>query len=177
MISAKSKSAAAIVMVLLLTVCLSSCAEKSAQVNDEKPGLEEIVEKLYDKVDVPPYDTVKLDQTNFEFFAFVPYEDGLSAVAADALVNITPHSLVVIRTENGSGAELAKKVVEKADPNKWLCVGSEAVNVAYTDHYVVLIMSEKVTADAIAENFKSMAKELDNMDAALLTAGNSRYDG
>lgn len=82
------------------------------------------MEKLYDNVDVPPYETVRLDSSNFEFFAFVPYDDSLSAVAADALVNITPHSVVVIRAENGNGASLVKKVVENADPNKWLCVGS-----------------------------------------------------
>lgn len=138
--------------------------------------LEDLVEKLYDNVDVPPYETVRLDSSNFEFFAFVPYDDSLSAVAADALVNITPHSVVVIRAENGNGASLVKKVVENADPNKWLCVGSEIVNVAYTDHYVLLIMSEKAIADDIAENFKNMAKDLDGMEMTLLTANNSRYD-
>lgn len=97
-------------------------------------------------------------------------------VAADALVNIAPHSVVVIRAENGNGASLAKKVVENADPNKWLCGGSEIVNVAYTDHYVLLIMSENAIADDIAENFKNMAKDLDGMEMTLLTANNSRYD-
>ncbi len=163
-------------LAILLIIVLAGCAKNDAENNAAGPALEDIVQKIYANVDVPPYETIRLDQSNFEYFAFVPYDDTLSAVAADALVNITPHSVVVIRAERGNGADLAEKVFENADPNKWLCVGSETVYVAYTDHYVLLIMSEKVTADAIAENFKGMANDLDNMDMTLLTASSSRYE-
>lgn len=174
--SVKTKLISAAALVILLIAALAGCAKTGTGNDPADLTLEDLVEKLYDNVDVPPYETVRLDSSNFEFFAFVPYDDSLSAVAADALVNITPHSVVVIRAENGNGASLAKKVVENADQNKWLCVGSEIVNVAYTDHYVLLIMSEKAIADDIAENFKNMAKDLDGMEMTLLTVNNSRYD-
>lgn len=138
--------------------------------------LEEIVDDLYQGVDVPPYETLSLDKKNFEHYTFIPYNDKLSAVAADALVNITPHSMVVIHAENGDGAELAEDILEKADPNKWLCVGSETVKIAYTDHYVVLIMSELDTASAIVSNFKDMAYDLDHMDIKTISVNNPRYD-
>lgn len=166
----------AVFLGVLLIVSLAGCANQNAENQTQDLSLEDIVEKLYDQVDVPPYETVRLDSENFAYFAFVPYDDSLSAVAADALVNVTPHSLVVIRADDGNGAALAEAMIENADPNKWLCVGAETVHVAYTDHYVVLIMSEKVTADAITENFRAIAKELDGMDMRLLTAGNSRYE-
>ena len=174
--SVNTKRIFSAVLVILIIAVLSGCAKP--EIGNDPAGLtlEDVVEKLYDNVEVPPYEIVRLDSSNFESFAFVPYDDDLTAVAADALVNITPHSVVVIHVENGSGASLAKKIVENADPNKWLCVGSEVVNVAYTDHYVLLIMSDKAIADGITANFKDLAKELDGMEMTLLTANNSRYD-
>lgn len=160
-------------LVILLAVLLASCS-------DDDPGaglpLEDIVEQLYEDVDVPPYEIVQLDESNFEYFSFIPYKDTLSGVAADALVNVTPHSMVLVRTEKGNGAALAEKLIVDANPNKWLCVGSETVNVAYTDHYIVLVMSDTETANAIVENFRSLSQELDGMDMKLFTTGNSRYD-
>lgn len=158
-------------------VLSTGCAKKNTENNAEKFSLDEIVEKLYKDVDVPPYETIPLDAETFEYYAFIPYEENLSAVASDALVNITPHSVVVIHASNGNGADLAQQVIKNADPNKWLCVGSEAVRVAYTNHYVVLIMSYEDIADAIADNFKKMANELDDMASNVLSAGNERYDG
>lgn len=139
-------------------------------------SLENMVEELYSDVDVPPYETVLLDSTNFEYFTFAPYDDSLTAVAADALVNITPHSMVIIHSPKGGGADLAKTVAANADLNKWLCVGSETGNVLYTEHYVVLIMSEKVIVDAVTENFEAMSADLDGMMTNIISLTNSRYE-
>lgn len=169
----------AVIAVAAMTALLAGCTRDSADDNEgvqEEADLGTIVEKLYQDVDPPPNETINLDESNFEFFAFIPYDDSLSGAAADALVNITPHSLVVIHTESGNGAELAKQVAENADPNKWLCVRAEALRVAYTDHYVVLVMSYPDTADAIIANFRDMAVELDGMDMVLNTAINYSYE-
>ena len=167
----------AVVSIIAAAFFLSGCSmggSSTGDTGDQSP--EAVLEKLYGSIDVPPYEIITLDESNFEAFAFIPYDDSLTAAAGDALVNITPHSVVVIHAEKGNGAELAEQIIEKADPNKWLCVGAEAVRVTYTDHYIVLIMSDTVTADAIAENFKAAANELDGMDSELLTAANSRYE-
>lgn len=168
-------SGAVIVMVLLLTIYASGCTQ-SDKTEIEDPTLNDIVEKLYENVDVPLYEIVTLDESNFEFYAFAPYESNYTAVAADALVNITPHSLVVIHTSDGTGAELARTTAANADMNKWLCVGSEAGKVAYTDHYVVLIMSEKAIVDDVIDNFTAMSEKLDNMKIKSLSLTNSRYE-
>ena len=107
--SVKTKLISAAALVILLIAALAGCAKTGTGNDPADLTLEDLVEKLCDNVDVPPYETVRLDSSNFEFFAFVPYDDSLSAVAADALVNITPHSVAVIRAENGNGASLEKK--------------------------------------------------------------------
>lgn len=160
----------------LLLAFLGGCAIVNTAGGVRDLTLEEIADKLCDNVDVPPYEVIPLDQTTFEYYSFVPYDDSLSAVAADALVNITPHSMVVIRAEKGNGTDIANTAIQNADPNKWLCVGSETVHVAYTDHYVLLVMSDKATTEGIVENFKGMAKDLDGMSITVLSAENSRYE-
>ena len=182
----KIKYIITVISIIAAVVCLAGCSKDSGAGDavDQTPGNnateavapEAVLEKLYTDIDVPPYEVIKLNESNFEAFAFIPYDDSLTAASGDALVNVTPHSVVVIHAKKGNGAELAGQIVEKADPNKWLCVGAEAVRVTYTDHYVVLIMSDKATADAVAENFKAAANELDGMEPGLLTATNSRYE-
>ena len=166
----------AVILPIAAAFFLSGCSMGSSTGNTGDQTPEAVLEKLYGSIEVPPYEIIKLDESNFEAFAFIPYDDSLTAAAGDALVNITPHSVVVIHAEKGNGAELAEHIIDKADPNKWLCVGAEAVRVTYTDHYIVLIMSDKATADAIAKNFKAAANELDGMEPELLTAANSRYE-
>lgn len=165
-----------LIAAMIMTVVLTSCTKDSDEDTIDEQSLEDVADKLCSGIDVPPNETVMLDETNFEFFAFIPYDDSLSAAAADALVNITPHSLVVIHADNGNGAELAKKVAENADPNKWLCVRAEALRVAYTDHYIVLVMSYKDIADGVIENFKEIAKDLDGMDMSLQTSVDFSYE-
>ena len=174
--SEKTKLILVLIFMLLLTAAFAGCAKNDAENDSADLTLEDIVKKIYENVDVPPYETIRLDSSNFEYYAFIPYDDSLSAVAADALVNITPHSVVVIRTEDGNGESLAEDIILNADPNKWLCVRAEQVNVAYTDHYVLLVMSEKAIADDITANFNDLSKDLDDTEMTLLTAYSSFYE-
>ena len=160
---------------LLVTLALTACASDSGG-SQQAADLSAVIEKLYQNIEVPPNETIVLDKDNFEYFAFIPYGDGLTGAAADALVNITPHSLVVIHTDGGNGAELAEQVSENADPNKWLCVRADSLRVAYTDHYVVLVMSFTDTADAIIGNFRTIAKDIDSGEMTLLTAVDYSYE-
>lgn len=154
-----------------LTGCVLSDDKADAEVTDM--SLDDVVDRLIEGVDVPSFDVVELNKDNFEFFAFAPYEDGITAVACDALVNITPHSLVVIHTNGGNAEDLADKIFKNADPNKWLCVGSDVVNVANTDHYVVLVMSFRDVADDIISNFDKLSSELNDGTFRSLTAENT----
>ena len=157
----------------VLTMALSACQTAGTSGADD---LDKIVEKLYKGLDVPAYEIINLDKDTFEGFAFAKYDGDYKAVAADALVNITAHSVVVIKTDKANGKDLAEEIVKNADPNKWLCVGAETVAVAYTDNYVVLVMSDEETTDGIVSNFKGMAKDLDGIEMNLLTKGNDRFE-
>ena len=174
---------AIVITTAVLVMALSACSPNggggtggTGTGDSDEMSLDEIVEALYKDVDVPAYEIIPLDKTNFEGFAFTPYSEDYQAVAADALVNITAHSVVVIKTDKSNGLDLATEIASKADPNKWLCVGSEVVDVAYTDNYVVLIMSYKDIADEILDNFKTLAPKLDGMEMQYFSENNSRFE-
>ena len=164
--------AASIVVSVIATGC--SKQTEDAEGDDVPPG--ELVELLCEDVDVPDYEVIPLDEENFAYYAFIDYEEGMSAVAADALINITPHSLVVIHSSDGNGKDIAGRIVSAADPNKWISTGSDIVYVGYTDHYVVLVMSFLDVADGIIENFKTIANDLNDGEYNIYTATNPRYD-
>ncbi|MCQ2551920.1 MAG: hypothetical protein MJ148_01025 [Clostridia bacterium] len=172
----KNIKAAVILIVLAIVFVAAGCSIKDANGDDPfETDLDDIVGLLYKGVDVPAYEIIDLNKDTFKSYAFIDYDTSYKAVAADALVNITPHSLVVIKVD-GNAKDLAEDVIVNADPNKWLCVGSEKVSVAYTDNYIVLVMSDEATVDAIIKNFQDIAQALDDMDANILSTGNERFE-
>ena len=179
-----ARNKAIVITTAVLVMALSACSPNgggggtggTGTGDSDEMSLDEIVEALYKGVDVPAYEIIPLDKTNFEGFAFTTYSEDYKAVAADALVNITAHSVVVIKTDKSNGLDLATEIASKADPNKWLCVGSEVVDVAYTDNYVVLIMSYQDIADEILDNFKTLAPKLDGMEMQFFSENNSRFE-
>lgn len=169
-------------LALVITIIVGSlvgCAiiNKDDNSLDDEVDLVGLSDQLLAGIDVPAYEAVTLDDTNYEFFAFAPYQEGITAVACDALVNINPHSVVIIHDDNGKGDDLALAIFDKADPNKWLCVGSEVVTVANTEHYVVLVMSTQDIANDIVSNFSNISDALDGSEITVHTKDNTiRYN-
>lgn len=172
----KSFFAIAVTLLMLSLLSLIGCARDTGECDDGSllPG--DIAEEICNGVDLPPYEVKLLDTTDFSYYTFIPFGDGLSAAAADALVRITPHSLVVIRTEDGNGQALAQDVFMRADPNKWVSTCAQTVRVAYTADTVLLIMSETSMADALEANFLSLMKDLEGVTPAVLSRDNPRYE-
>ncbi len=152
-------------LVLIALVILTGCSVKDSDgASSSKTPMPEIIDTLCvdlrcKGVDVPAYEATELTKENFEYFTFIPYTDGLTGYQADALINATPHSLVLIRSENGDTADLAQKMLDNADPHKWINVSAEAVQTAYTEHYVILAMSSEVIVESIITNFKTAVND------------------
>lgn len=164
---------------LILIACITlgiiaGCTKfKDETDEDSEIELEDLVGEIYEGIEVPQYETIQLNEENFEYFAFIPYEQDIKAVAADALVNIEAHSLVLIYTEKDNALDLATKIFENANPNKWLCVGAEQVNVAYSNHYVMLVMSSEDLAESITNNFELVVNKLYDGNVTVLSADNT----
>ena len=141
---------------VLLLGCAASPAEQSPSAAQPMP---EIMDRLCAGVDVPDYEATELTEENFTYFTFLPYEEGLSACQADALINAMPHSLVLVRSENGNTEALARQMLENADASKWICVSAEEKQAAYTEHYAVLVMSSAEINQGILNNFEGAVED------------------
>lgn len=164
--NAMKKLFSLVLALCLLCMALTACGEKKNDAT-ELP-LIDMIETIYGDVDAPAYEAVPLDRDNFEYFTFVPYAEGLEACEADALINATPHSVVLIHCADGDVAALAQKVAENANPRKWICTAAEKTQIAYTQHYVLLLMSETNLVDDMLDNFRALAADMGEGDVTVL---------
>lgn len=146
---------------LLLTLSLAACGGKTeAGHSGDDMSLAELRDSILDGVeDLPMLMDTEPDQESFEYFTFIPWEEGLSALVSEAAINAVPHSVVLIRAgDSKRAAELAKEVEANANPAKWICVEAEKTIVSVHGSTILLVMSSAKTADAIAANFDSLWK-------------------
>lgn len=169
------KKVLGILIIISVTLgIIAGCSRLGKDEEETDESLIDLTNSLCDGVsNLPQYEAVALDKNNFEYFAFVPYAQGYEAVAADALVNIEAHSLVLIHLNEDNTKELAEKILANANPNKWLCVGAKKVNVAYSSHYIMLVMSSDELTNALTENFKLMCHKLYDGEVTVLSADNN----
>ena len=145
-----------ILVLVVLTGCSGKGSDGAASSNATMP---EIIDLLCKGVDVPAYEATELTEENFEYFTFIPHTDDLSGYQADALINATPHSLVLVRSENGDTADIAQKMLDNADARKWICVAADVKQAAYTEHYVLLVMSSEEVVGGVITNFKTAVND------------------
>ena len=107
--------------------------------------------------DLPDTETTALTKDNFEYFAFTAMPDGVEAIAADALINAVPHSVVLMRAQDAETAKkLAADVEANLNPAKWVCVEAEKTAVLVHNCTVLLVMSWSDVTDALTANFNAL---------------------
>lgn len=145
---------------LALVLSLGGCAGKSNADPLSGMTLEEILTaSLKDVPDLPAYEPTALTADDFEFFAFVPYQEGYEGLQADALMGATPHSVVLVRVPAGKAGEVEETMRKNADPRKWICVSAEKTVVDRSGGTILLVLSSGETANAILTNFKALYGE------------------
>lgn len=150
----------AVALLVSLAACASNKEETPAE--DTNPvddmALSDIMNDILDGVaELPQYEVVDLTEENFEFFTFIPYEEGYEAVEADALIGSIAHSVVLVRVPDGAdAAQVAADMEANANPAKWICVQAEATHVRQHGNTILLVMSSVDTANTILKNFDAL---------------------
>lgn len=116
--------------------------------------LTDVMKDILKDVELPENEVIQLDKDTYEDYSFVKWSDGLEAVASEGIIATLPHSLVLIKTDDGDGEKIAKEISEKANLTKWICVKAELGKVLYTDNYVFMIMTFKDAYDGLKGNFE-----------------------
>ncbi len=149
---------------LAVLVSLAACGQKTEPPAPEAEtdplaamSLQEVLDaSLKDVPDLPDYEPTPLDEETFEFYAFAPWKEGYEGLSADALINATAHSVVLVRVPEDEAESVAKTMRENADPRKWICVEAEKTVVDQSGGTILLVMSAGETANAILRNFKAL---------------------
>lgn len=126
----------------------------------ESPLSDEMSVLMENVTDLPNVSDTILNQENFEYYAFIPYIEGVEGLCSEALIGSIAHSVVMLRLPEGvDAAQVAEDVKANMNPAKWVCVEAEKAEVLHDDNTVLLVMSWEQTAQDIIDNFNNIYGE------------------
>ena len=131
-------------MIFAALLAFTGCgAEKEKNVEGT---LEEIMTKVY--ADIPEEErpmmlmNVEVNAENVEYYLGTADIEYKEALASESGVGSIPHSVVLVRVNEGADVEAIKtKIKESVNPRKWICVEAENVIVKSKGDLIILIMT------------------------------------
>jgi len=123
-------------------------------------SLEDIIKAMHTALPEEMADHVAFQEISDDmkkYFLGTEDIDFTEALAAEPMIGVMPHSIVVFRVAEGSDVEaIVQLVKENADPRKWICVGvePEKVLVSSIGHTIALVIDEN--SEAIMQVFEDM---------------------
>ena len=124
-------------------------------------SLEDIIKKMHAAIPVELADHVVFQEISDDmkkYFLGTEEIDFTEALAAEPMIGVMPHSIVVFRVAEGTDVDAVVKLVkENADPRKWICVGVEddQLLVSNIGNTIALVIDEN--SEDIMEIFKNLA--------------------
>ena len=161
------KKLIALALVLVLALSMAACGTKETE-KTISGALPEIIDRLYDEADVDDETrqflktglmTTDIPAENLEYFFGVSDVNFKEAVASEPLINAKAFSICLMRVADGTDIEALKaEIQEKANPNKWICVGVDPsdVRVESVGDLVLLIMA--ADSEKYSEAFYALAE-------------------
>ncbi len=131
----------------------------------ENVNLEAVANYLYSGIaedNRPMLMTMPLTAEDFEYFSFIPYEEGLEAVVSEPMIGAIAHSVVLVKADSAEKAKaLAEAMKTNCNPRKWICVEADVVEGLTNGNIAMLLMttSEGGMAETIKTNFASVNAE------------------
>ena len=148
-----------LIVMTCVFLILTGCGVK--HVNGE---LEDIMVKLYSDIseeELPMMlQNTELTEENIENYIGTKDIKWSEAIVSESMVGSIAHSVVLIRmNEDASEKDIeeAKEIIkENANPNKWICVTADKVEVISNGDLILLVMSDEEKVTTISENFSKI---------------------
>ena len=158
------KKILALLLAVLMGATLVACTASETPATNvyEDVDLAAVADSLYEGIaeDNRPFVmSMPLTEEDFEFFAFIPYEEGLEAVANEPMMGSIAHSIVLVKCPDETKAkEVASAMEEACNPRKWVCVEADIVTSATNGNIAMLLMTttEGGMSETILDNFASL---------------------
>jgi hypothetical protein len=144
------------------TITVPESEDETAEAPMEIPSeevignsLSDMVKDIYNGVEVPmTFETVINEENALYYLGITDTSVFTEAISSDAMINVIPHSVCLVKVADGQDVEAVKAVIEEnANPNKWICAQADTVIVDNVGDVIILIMVNDPVASAIHENF------------------------
>ena len=145
-----------LILITSIVLILTGCGVK--HVDGE---LEDIMDRLYNGIseeELPMMlQNTELTEENIENYIGTKDIKWSEAIVSESMVGSIAHSVVLIRMNEDvseKDIEEAKEIIkENANPNKWICVTADKVEVISNGDLILLVMSDEEKVTTISENF------------------------
>ena len=147
------------ILITCIVLILTGCGIKHVD-----GQLEDLMTELYNGIseeELPMMlQNTELTEENIENYIGTKDIKWSEAIVSESMVGSIAHSVVLIRmSENASEKDIEEakeKKKKKANPNKWICVTAEKVEVISNGDLILLVMSDESKATTISENFSKI---------------------
>lgn len=159
----KRLAACLLAAVMVLTGCGAKDGGEPAALEGD---LETILEEIYAGVDneetkefLEGFGQGEITAENAEYYLGskdVAFAEGLYS---EPLINAIAFSVCLVRLEDGADPEEQRSLIEDSvNPNKWICVGAEAVETANIGDVVLLVMGDAQRTEEILAAFEALGQ-------------------
>lgn len=175
----------AILLAATLALSLAACATKdpvpsstptSPSTTSYSGSLTELIQAIYNKqpVDLMLSEPTAIDVADPDALSYyVGLEDGSKlkeAMYSEALITSQAYSLCAARVADAKDAgEIAQQILEKVNPNKWICVTADHVQIGVSGDLILLVMVSDSLSETLADDLMAAFTEVvgGSLDATL----------
>ena len=145
---------------VVTTTVTETTIEEVTETEPSQPAndLNTMMEQVYDGVETPMTFVTAINGDNAGYYIGISDPAVFTeALSSDAMINVVPHSVCLVKVAEGQDVEEVKAMIEEnANPNKWICAFAETVIVDNVGDVIILIMSDTDTANALHNNFMGL---------------------
>lgn len=156
------------VMAMMMVACGSEAdgADEAVEAVDLGTPLE-VLDAIYaaadldadlrEQIDNGGFQQAELDETIATMFLGETQVDYVSGAGSAPMMSSIAYQVVVLQVEEGQDVDATKKeLVDTADTMKWVCVEPETVVAESNGNYILFIMADMATADALVAAFNAL---------------------
>lgn len=156
------KKIISILLMFLMSISAVACTNTKGESSNVEGKLTDIMAKIYEGTEdnSPMLTQTEVTSENLSYYLGVESLDFKEALASEPMINAIPHSVVLVRVNDGVDIEKTKtEIKEKVDPRKWICVEVEKDNVIVDSigDLIVLIMDNE-NSETLHKNFQNLSK-------------------
>ncbi|MBQ5677198.1 MAG: hypothetical protein IIV45_19430 [Lachnospiraceae bacterium] len=159
------------IILFVLLVCLSGVFTGCGMAKDEAGGkiegeLGQVMDEIFGMTELDPdfveaytnyYTKAPLTDEEKEYMlgtTDIEYKEAFYAIPS---MSSTAFQAVLVRLNDGQDPEEVKqKLLDSADPRKWVCVEPELIRAENVGDVIFFVMCDQKTGDALMESFLSL---------------------